>query len=128
MLPPIKQSLRLPSTAKRLYSLYMNPKLHAAFTGVGPVKISPKPNSPFKAFDGQLWGRTLLTIPNLLIIQRWRSTNFRPTDPDSLLILTFTDIPRGHAQIDLLHLNLPKQDHTGVSKGWPKYYWNPLRA
>ena len=67
MTRPIIQSVSFPATAKQLFKLYMNPKLHAAFTGA-PVKISPKPNSPFTAFGRMLSGTTLLTIPGKLIV------------------------------------------------------------
>jgi activator of HSP90 ATPase len=65
MLPPIQQSLRFPAPAAELYALYLSPKRHAAFTGA-PVKISPKPNSPFSAFLGMLTGTTLSRIPPLI--------------------------------------------------------------
>jgi len=26
-----------------------------------------------------------------------------------------------------VHANVPKHDHAGVTKGWKKYYWEPLR-
>jgi hypothetical protein len=30
-------------------------------------------------------------------------------------------------RIDLAHVNVPKHDFRGVTEGWPKYYWKPLR-
>lgn len=126
MTKTIQQSVRLPATARQLYDLYMNPKKHAAFTG-GPVTISPKAGSAFRAFGGQLSGATLFTIPGQMIVQRWRSTQFYKTDPDSILILTFRqDGEQG--RIDLAHANVPLQDHAGVTKGWRQYYWAPMRS
>jgi activator of HSP90 ATPase len=126
MLKPITQSVHFPATASQLYKMFINPKLHAAFTG-SPVKISPKPASPFTAFNGMLIGSTLLTIPSKQIIQHWRSTHWKKTDLDSTLILTFTqDANRG--RIDLVHANVPNHDHAGVTNGWKKYYWKPLLA
>jgi activator of HSP90 ATPase len=117
---PIQQSVHFPASAKKLYEMFINPKLHAAFTN-SPVKISPKPASPFTAFNGMLIGSTLQAVPGKLIIQRWRSTHWKKTDLDSTLILTFTqDGNRG--RIDLVHVNVPDHDHTGVTNGWKKYY------
>lgn len=118
--------MRFPVSAQELYDLYLDPERHAAFTGA-PVKISAKPGSKFSAFNGMLWGVTLATIPGKLIVQRWRSSNFAETDADSVLVLTFTQEAK-MGRIDLAHVNVPKQDHAGVTNGWPKYYWKPLRA
>jgi activator of HSP90 ATPase len=126
MLKTIEQSVRFPATAQVLYDIYLSPARHAAVTGF-PVKISPKSGSKFTAFGGMLTGSTLLTIPGQLIVQRWRSQMFHDSDLDSILILRF--IPDGkRGRIDLVHANVPKHDHTGVTKGWEKYYWKPLRA
>jgi len=126
MTPPIRYTVRFNATARDLYNLYVNPKLHATFTGT-PVKISARPNSKFSAFGGQIWGVMLYTDPGKLIVQRWRSTHFEESDTDSILILKFTDEPK-RGRIDLVHINVPKQDHDGVTKGWEKHYWRPMRA
>jgi activator of HSP90 ATPase len=126
MLKAIEQSVRFPAPAQELYDIYLDPARHAAVTG-GSVKISPKPGSKFTAFDGMLTGATLFTIPGQLIVQRWRSNMFHDTDQDSILILRFIqDGKRG--RIDLVHANVPRHDHAGVTEGWEKYYWKPLRA
>jgi activator of HSP90 ATPase len=126
LLKPIEQSVYFPATAKQLYTLYLNEKKHAAFTGL-PARITPKPGGKFSACDNQLTGILLTLIPNHLIVQRWRSTHWKTSDPDSILTLTFHPERTG-CRIHLVHLNVPAHDHVGVTKGWPKYYWNPLRA
>jgi activator of HSP90 ATPase len=126
VLKTIEQSNRFPATAKELYDIYINPARHAAVTGRA-VKVSPKPGSKFSAFDGMLAGTTLLAIPAKLIVQRWRSVSFKKTDLDSTLILRFVPDSKG-ARIDLVHVNVPQHDYAGVTQGWKKYYWKPLRA
>ena len=125
MTKTIEQSVRFPATARGLYDLYIDPKLHQAFTG-GPVKISAKSGSKFSAFGGEIWGTTVAAVPAQLIVQRWRSSHFKESDPDSILILMFVQEEK-QARIDLAHVNVPKQDHAGVTGGWKKYYWEPLR-
>jgi len=127
MSKPIHQSVRFPASAHDLYQLFIDPKKHAAFTG-GKVRISPRPGSPFSAFDGMLSGSMLYVVPNQLIVQRWRGTHWTKDDLDSLLIIRFTDDTPTHARIDLTHVNVPAHDHAGVTNGWKKYYWTPLRA
>lgn len=121
----IKQSVELPARPETLFDMYMTSKSHAAFTGE-PAKIGKKPGSPFTAFDGTLSGTLLAVVPKRLIVQTWRSSMFRTTDPDSTLYLSFSRTPKG-GRIDLVHLDVPEHDYDGVNIGWRKYYWTPWR-
>lgn len=122
----IKQSVTLPAAAKKLYAMYLNSREHAAFTGA-PVSISRKPGSRFLAFGGQISGTMVAAIQDRLIVQRWRSVNFAPDDPDSTLILSFTALGANSARIDLVHVDVSAADYEGVKQGWPKYYWKPWK-
>jgi activator of HSP90 ATPase len=121
----IVQSVRFSVSGKELYEFYMDAKKHGTFTG-GKVKISPKPGSVFSAFDGMLSGRMLYAEPGRMVVQRWRGTHWKDDDLDSILVLTFVDDGDG-GRIDLTHVNVPGHDHQGVTNGWPKYYWGPLK-
>ena len=125
MTAPIQQTVTLPASAKSLYAMYLDPQTHAAITG-GKVVVSARRGARFSAFGGLLHGRTLHTVPGRLIVQAWRSANFRAGDIDSTLILRF--VPAGKkGRIELTHVNVPRQDHRGVANGWKKYYWRPWR-
>jgi uncharacterized protein YndB with AHSA1/START domain len=116
----------LPAPPERLYEMYVDPQLHAAFTGL-PVEIEPHPGGTFRAFNGAIWGTILGVVPNRLIVQRWRSKNFPQEAIDSTLVLSFW--PEGTAgRVELVHANVPEEDFAGVSEGWSKFYWNPWRA
>jgi activator of HSP90 ATPase len=122
----IQQSVTLRATADDLYRTYLNPKRHAAITGA-PVKISARPGSPFRAFNGALSGKMLFTRPGQMIVQSWRSTGFGRKDLDSILVLTFGS--RGKSgRIRLVHVNVADRDARGVTEGWKKYYWRPWQA
>jgi activator of HSP90 ATPase len=121
----IAQSVVLPAPAEQLYATYLDPALHSAVTGAA-VTVSPESGAPFLAFGGQISGTMISVIAPRLIVQSWRSTNFRDADPDSTLILAFA--PEGrHGRIDLIHIDVPDQDYQGVSEGWEKYYWAPWK-
>jgi activator of HSP90 ATPase len=121
----VRQSVLLPASARELYATYLSPRGHGAITG-GRVLVSSRPGSTFRAFGGALRGRMLQTIPGRLIVQSWRSSAFKKTDPDSTLIIRFT--PKGkQARVDLVHVNVPDHDYNGVNKGWKSYYWKPWR-
>jgi uncharacterized protein YndB with AHSA1/START domain len=122
----ITLAAHLPASPARLYRMYLNSKQHAAFTGA-PVTIAPRPGAPFKAFGGALSGTILQVVPNRLIVQSWRSTEFAKRDLDSTLVLSFFP-EKGGARIELTHVNVADSDFAGVSEGWSKYYWIPWRA
>jgi len=119
----IFQKVTFPTTPERLYNLYLSAKEHGAATG-GDVRIEKKVGSAFKAFGGMLSGKILHLIPGRMIVQTWRSAKFYKSDPDSILILSFSKA-RGGAQLELSHLQVPNQDYVGVKTGWPAYYWKP---
>jgi activator of HSP90 ATPase len=125
MTKAIRQSVRFPVSPGELFETYLDSKQHSAATG-GRAQISRKVGGRFRAWNGQLSGRNLLIVPNRMIVQAWRSVNFKASDPDSILILQFGKTASG-GQIDLVHANVPPQDHAGVTKGWDKYYWTPWK-
>lgn len=121
----ITQTIVLPTPAETLFEMYLDAVEHEAITGA-PVTIGKMPGAEFRAFEGALSGTMLAVISPTLIVQSWRSTEFKPTDPDSTLILSF--ISEGNSgQINLVHIDVPDHDYDGVSEGWDKYYWTPWR-
>lgn len=121
----VQQSVVLPAPAAKLFEMFVDPKGHEAITGK-PVIISETPGSEFRAFDGALSGTMLTVIRHRLVVMSWRSVAFKPENPDSTLILTFT-AEGSQGRIDLVHLDVPDHELQGVKDGWPKHYWNPWR-
>jgi activator of HSP90 ATPase len=122
----ITLAVELPCPAARLYRMYLDKKQHTAITGA-PVQIAARAGAAFKAFGGALSGRILQVVPNRLIVQSWRSTQFGRRDLDSTLVLSFWPAKSG-GRIELTHVNVADSDFAGVSEGWSKYYWIPWRA
>ena len=128
MTPTIVQSVVFSASAKELYDIYLDAKRHAACTG-GKVKISTKAGGAvFRRLMESYHRRTLWTIPGQMIVQRWRSKSWKKSDPDSILVFDISSADK-KGRIDLVHVNVPEQsDHAGVTNGWKKYYWTPLKA
>jgi len=126
MKPPIEQSVKFSCPPEVMFELYMDSAKHSAATG-SKAQISRKAGGAFKAFEGSLWGRNLLIVPNKLVVQSWRSTAFKDSDPDSILVLEF-EKAAGGSKVHMVHVNVPPQDHKGVTQGWPKFYWVPWKA
>jgi activator of HSP90 ATPase len=126
MTSPIRQSVVLKAPPKTLFDAFLDSGKHSAFTG-DKARVSRRVGARFTAFGGMLSGRNLYIDPGRMIVQAWRSVQFKRGDPDSILILTFNKV-KGGTRIDVVHVNVPDHDHKGVTKGWPKYYWRPWRA
>jgi hypothetical protein len=62
-----------------------------------------------------------------MIVQTWRGSNWKKSEGDSILILTFNKVSGG-GRINLVHANVPDRDYAGINRGWNKYYWKPWRA
>jgi activator of HSP90 ATPase len=116
----------LPASPDRLFDMYLDPAMHAAFTGA-PVEIGAKPGSSFRAFGGALSGHIVHVEPKRLIVQTWRSTSWPAGAIDSVLVLSFWPADDG-GRIELSHVNVHDADFAGVSHGWEKYYWTPWRS
>jgi activator of HSP90 ATPase len=78
--------------------------------------------SRFTVFGGMLRGRTLMIVPDHLIVQSWRASSWKKYDPDSVLILQFDRVKNG-GRITLLQANVPQHAYRNIKKDWPKHYW-----
>jgi len=125
MTPTIEQSVTFKATPAALYELFMDSAKHSAATGA-PAKISRKVGGKWAAFGGMLWGKNLSLVPNRLIVQSWRSSQFKTADDDSILVVRF-ERASGGTTVTLRHVGVPKHDHKGVTRGWKKYYWEPWK-
>src|SRR6266852_229735 len=114
------------ATPAKLYELFMDSAKHTAATGM-PAKIIPKVGGKWSAFGGMILGKNLALVPNRMIVQAWRSSAWKPTDPDSILVVQFEKFASGGAIVELTHVGVPRYDHKGVTQGWKKYYWKPWK-
>ena len=121
----IQQTVTFSAPPEKLFDMYMNQKLHATITGQ-PVTISRTAGTRFRAFGGMILGKMLHVVPRRLIVQSWRSKEWKAEDLDSTLIISFWP-DKGGGRVELTHANVPEYDYNGVNEGWGKYYWKPWR-
>ena len=122
----IEQTVAFSATPAKLYELFMDSAKHTAATGM-PAKISRKVGGKWSAFSGMILGKNLSLIPNRMIVQSWRSAEWKKADPDSVLVVSFEKTAGGGAQVHLVHVGVPEYDHPGVTHGWVKFYWEPWK-
>jgi activator of HSP90 ATPase len=125
MTPAIEQSVTFKATPAELYEFFMDSAKHTAATGM-PAKISRKVGGKWTAFGGMLSGKNLVLVPNRMIVQAWRSSEWKAEDPDSILVVRFEKSGSG-STVSSTHVSVPKYDHKGVTQGWKKYYWEPWK-
>ena len=126
MTKPVVQSVTFKASPKELFEIFTDSKKHSAATGA-KASVSAKPGAEWTAFEGMLSGKNLMVIPGQMIVQAWRGSHWKDSDPDSILILNFSKAPGG-GKVDLVHVGVPQHDHKGVTKGWAQYYWVPWKA
>src|SRR5687767_13755458 len=127
MLTVINQQVRFQGiSAADLFDIYTDSEQHGAAVGA-LATISPDVGSEFSVFgpDG-LKGRMLYVDPGRIVVQSWRSNQFTPADPDSIVTLVFSSTQAG-SQIDLCHANVPAELIKNTSDGWRQMYWRPWR-
>lgn len=113
------------TSASILYRLYTNSKLHTLATGA-VANINTKHGARFMAQDGYISGKNLQVIPNKLIVQAWRASDWLKTDVDSTFIVLFE--PKGNdVVLHVTHANLPTRQADSINKGWYHYYWKPWK-
>jgi activator of HSP90 ATPase len=123
----VRHSIFLPATPARVYFTYLDPVEHAAFTGGGEVTIAPLVGAQFSAFGGRITGRIIALTPDRQIVQTWRSFEWRPEDPDSILLLTLQPESAG-TRLELLQAPAPEHLHDTLQENWPMRYLDPWRA
>ena len=106
MTPVIEQTVTFPKVKPAdLYALFMNSAKHTAATNA-PAKISSKIGGKWSAFGAMILGKNLALVPNRRIVQSWRSSAWKKTDLDSILIVSFEKSPDG-ATAHLVHVGVP---------------------
>ena len=115
MAKTIPQTVQFKTKPGKLYQLYADSKLHSAATG-GKASVGSKAGGNFSAHGGKLKGRILHLVKNKMIVQTWRSPDFKKTDADSVLTLIFEE-SRGGAQVRMIHANVPDNAVKDVAAG-----------
>lgn len=119
-----KITSKIPATVDTVYNAWLNSKEHAAMTGSQSALVTKKAGAVFTAHDEYIFGKNLILIPGKKIIQTWRTTEFRKSDPDSIVEILFCAV-EGATLVTLKHNNVP---HMKYKDGWKEYYFKPMKT
>ena len=114
----------IPASPAAIFHAWLNSGEHSLMTG-SPAQASPEVGAAFKAWDGYIQGKTLELDPPQRILQAWRTTEFAPDEPDSLLEVRLQAVPGG-TRITVHHTNLPIHGEQ-YRAGWFEHYFTPMK-
>lgn len=120
----IEISELFPVSQEKLYLDWLNSEDHSAFTG-GEAVIDPLIGGEFTTWDGYISGRNIDLVPFTKITQSWRTTDFPPHAPDSVLEIHF-HAEGDQTRISLVHFNIPEGQGAMYKQGWVDYYFIPM--
>lgn len=115
-----------PVIPDRVYAAWLNSEQHSRFTGAA-ASIDARVGGEFTAWDGYIHGRTLELEPPRRIVQAWRTTDFPPESPDSLVEVTFSAVSGGTLMV-LKQTGIPAGQAKKYEQGWMDYYFEPMQA
>jgi len=126
MATTIRQTLLLDAPPHDVFEAILDSKKHSAFTK-DKASLSRKVGGKFTAFDGYIEGKNLRIEKDQVIVQSWRTTDFKESDPDSKVMFHFSKKGKG-TRLVFVHSNVPNRLDEELRQGWLDFYWAPLKA
>ena len=120
----IKQVVTFQASPHDLYEMIMDSKKHAEFSGES-AKMSRKVGAKFSCYGGWITGKNLKLIPDRLIVQKWRGTDW-PKGHFSKVMFLFTKTKSG-TRLTFGHTKVPIKEVGHISKGWKSQYWDKMK-
>jgi activator of HSP90 ATPase len=89
-----------------------------------PAQISAVPGGEFAVFGGYIAGRQIELVPNVRIVQAWRTGAW---GLGMYSIARFALAPQGSGTLLTFdHTGFPKGEAEHLAQGWRTNYWQPL--
>jgi activator of HSP90 ATPase len=126
MTTTIRQTVLLDVPPHAVFEAILDSKKHSAFTG-DKATLSRKVGGKFTAFDGYIQGENLRIEKDKVIVQSWRTTDFKETDADSKVMFHFSKKGKG-TRLMFVHSNVPNRLAEDLRQGWLDFYWAPLKV
>ena len=125
MTEKLKMSATISAKPEEIYKAWLDSKIHSEMTG-SEAKVEPKINGAFTAWDGYIEGKTIEMEPGRRIVQKWRTTDFPSSSPDSTVEIILEEVEKG-TKISLIHTEIPKGQKEDYKQGWKDFYFNPMK-
>ena len=107
----LRHEVLLAAPPERIYAAILSSSEHANFTGGGVAEIIPEAGGAWSAFGGHIHGRTIELVPDVRIVQAWRSADW-PAGHYS--IVKFELAPEGTGtKLTMEHSGITEERRTG---------------
>lgn len=126
MAKTIRQTVILDASPHAVFEALLDSKKHSAFTG-DEATISRKVGGNISAFGGYATGKNLRIEKDKVIVQSWRTTDFKEKEPDSKVMFHFSARGKG-TRLMFVHSDVPNRLAEDLAQGWKDFYWEPLKA
>lgn len=126
MTTTIRQTVLVDAPPHAVFEALLDSKKHSAFTG-DKAALSRKVGGAFTAFSGYIEGKNLRIEKDKVIVQSWRTPEFREGDPDSQVMFHFSKKGAG-TRLMFVHSKVPDDLAEMFRQGWIDNYWEPLKA
>lgn len=120
----IKKTIYFDATPHEVFEALMDEKKHAEFTGSG-AEIDRKVGGEFSVWDGYATGVTKELIPDKIIVQTWRASDW-PDGVESIVKFEFTE-ENGKTKLDFTQTGIPEDQIDEITDGWESFYWRPMK-
>ncbi len=120
----IHQTVSIKAPPRAIYRALMDSRQHSQITGSKSV-IAAKAGGVFRIWNGAIHGITLLLVPDMRIVQAWRSKDW-PKDHYS--VASFSLQRTGNnTRLVFDQYGVPAKSYKSISDGWKTYYWKPMK-
>jgi activator of HSP90 ATPase len=121
----IRQSTTFKGTPHELYEILMDSSKHSRLTGGEAAEISRTVGGAFSVYDGYATGINVELIPDVLIVQTWRASDW-PDGHFSRTRFSFTEV-KGGTRLTFTQSGVPEGEYESIKQGWRDYYWEPMK-
>jgi len=112
---------------KEIYDTWVDAKYHGVMTGSTSIGSQGKSGDKFTAWNGFIQGETEEAKSGKYLKQKWRTLNFKESDPSSSLEIFF-EAHKDGTHIKIKHSNIPKGQGNDYKTGWNDRYFKPMSA
>jgi len=90
-----------------------------------PTEINREEGGTFTLFGGHIFGRHIELVPDELIVQAWRVSNW---DRGAYSIARFElATTKSGTKVIFDHTGFPNGDAEHLAEGWRAHYWEPMQ-
>ncbi|MFQ5971015.1 MAG: SRPBCC domain-containing protein [Alphaproteobacteria bacterium] len=125
MTQPIKQSVTFNARPDVIFEALMDSRKHSAFTGA-PANINRNAGGRFTCYGGHITGFNIEIKARKSIVQAWRGKDW-PQGAWSLVTYSLAAARGGKTKLNFEQVGVPPRRVKGITEGWKKFYWQPLK-